>query len=352
MLSRKDSPRGRLLEQYVCVRIIRMDGVDLGLFDFDRHNTLYFFALNAEEQIYLRYGGRTAESPTSHLDLESLELALARGLEQHELYQAGAFEPPPRAEPFFPRQIESLREREMNRGRCVECHLIADYLAQDLESVGLLDKTRVMYASPDPGVVGVHFDVPKGLEVERSEGPAAAAGLEPGDRVVAVEGVPVFTFGDFQYQYDKLQRRAQSLRIAVDRAGNRAEEVVDLEVELPQEWWVSDLFFRYWSVEPLLYFSSDALTDIEKRDFGLDPQGFACRVRFVEAVAAAFEHHGLAPGDVVFAVDGVQTSELTTNCEVFLKLDNVAGEESRLGVLREGERIEVVLRSGAQRFRK
>ena len=51
-----------------------------GLFDFDRHNTLYFFALNTEEQIYLRYGGRTAESPTSRLDLESLVLALEKGL--------------------------------------------------------------------------------------------------------------------------------------------------------------------------------------------------------------------------------------------------------------------------------
>ena len=63
-MSPKSSPRGRLLSQYVLVRITRMDGIDLGLFDYDRHNTLYYFALNADEQIYLRYGGRAAESPT------------------------------------------------------------------------------------------------------------------------------------------------------------------------------------------------------------------------------------------------------------------------------------------------
>ena len=40
-----------------------MDDVDIGLFDYDRNNTLYFFALNADEQIYFRYGGRDSQSP-------------------------------------------------------------------------------------------------------------------------------------------------------------------------------------------------------------------------------------------------------------------------------------------------
>ena len=45
------------MSEYVCVRVTRMDGVDIGLFDYDRYNTLYLFLLNAEEQIYIRYGG-------------------------------------------------------------------------------------------------------------------------------------------------------------------------------------------------------------------------------------------------------------------------------------------------------
>ena len=36
------------MQQYVLVRIIRLDNVDIGLFDWDRNNTLYFFALNGE----------------------------------------------------------------------------------------------------------------------------------------------------------------------------------------------------------------------------------------------------------------------------------------------------------------
>ena len=35
-----------------------MDDVDIGLFDRDWNNAIYFFMLNADEQIYMRYGGR------------------------------------------------------------------------------------------------------------------------------------------------------------------------------------------------------------------------------------------------------------------------------------------------------
>ena len=54
-----------MLQEYVTARITRMDGINIGLFDYDRYNTLYFFALNADEQIYLRYGGRDERSATS-----------------------------------------------------------------------------------------------------------------------------------------------------------------------------------------------------------------------------------------------------------------------------------------------
>ena len=58
-----------------------MDNVDVGLFDRDWNNAIYFFALNADEQIYMRYGGRESESPDTYNDLESLEVALQQGLD-------------------------------------------------------------------------------------------------------------------------------------------------------------------------------------------------------------------------------------------------------------------------------
>lgn len=45
VLTKKSSPRGQLLSQYVCARITTMKNIDIGLFDFDRHNALYYFVM-------------------------------------------------------------------------------------------------------------------------------------------------------------------------------------------------------------------------------------------------------------------------------------------------------------------
>ncbi len=82
-----------------------MDDVDVGLFDRDWNNTLYFFLLNADEQIYMRYGGRDAASPDTYLDLSSLELALQQGVELHRQYLSGAAKPVARPKAIFPREI-------------------------------------------------------------------------------------------------------------------------------------------------------------------------------------------------------------------------------------------------------
>ncbi len=325
-----------------------MDGVDLGLFDFDRHNTLYYFVLNAQEQIYLRYGGRTAESPTSRLSLESLVVALEKGLEQHRLYQQGRFEEPARAPASYPSEIEGLRESTIRRGRCVECHLIADYRASDQERAGRLNKIETMFASPDLETLGIYLDPSDGVLVSEVEGVAAQAGLLAGDRIVELDGERVLTFGDLQYRYDKLPRDSRVVTFGIERGGRSAE----IDLALPPEWWVTDLFFRYWSVEPQLYFSSDRLTADRKASLGLDPDGFACEVRFVERRAAAFGHHDLRPGDIVFAVDGSTANAVTSSCELHLKLETVAGTMALLRILRDGEAIEMPFRSGRQNFRK
>src|SRR5687768_5912623 len=154
------------MTQYVCVRIPRMDNVDIGLFDYDRYNTLYFFLMNADEHIYTRYGGRDSTSQDSHLSLESLEIALRKGLELHEDYQAGKIERTPRPMPVLPRENALLIERTYARNVCVECHLIGDFLLQQREQEGKLDKLSEMFRSPNLKTIGINLDVPKGLLVK------------------------------------------------------------------------------------------------------------------------------------------------------------------------------------------
>src|SRR5436190_6788270 len=115
------------MSQYVCVRITRMDAVNVALFERDWNATIYFFILNADEQIYLRYGGRDSASPDTYLNLESIERALAEGLAIHRRVSAGELKLPPRPAALLPRQIPLLVKRTFSQRACVECHLIGDF---------------------------------------------------------------------------------------------------------------------------------------------------------------------------------------------------------------------------------
>jgi len=348
VLSPTTSSRGKLLSQYVTVRIVRMDDIDIGLFDRDWHNTIYFFVLNADEQIYLRYGGRDDTAVDSHLNLESLELALEKGLELHEQWKTGKLPAKPRPAPDYPKNYPLLIERTIGNGSCVECHLIADYKMLHKEREGKLDKVRDMYVSPDIRTIGIELDVPKGLVVKSVEGPAAEAGMEPGDTISHVEGVPVYTFGDMQYEYDKVDRDAKQTHWSVERGG----ETVDLTIALPARFWLTHLVHRHWTIEPRPYFRSKELTAEEKAELGLPEKGFASKVTYVDGVANLLGSHELEVGDIVAGVNGVQRDEIANTAELFIRLRTKSGETSKLDVIRGGERMEMELTTGRMGFRK
>ena len=348
MLSPKDSPLGKLLEQYVCVRITRMDDVDVGLFDRDWNNAVYFFALNAEEQIYFRYGGRDSASPDTYLDLHSLQAALGEGLGMHRRYLGGELKLPTRAQAFFPRQIPLLVQRTFAQRQCVECHLIGDFQNIQREQAGTLDKVTHLYRSPDIKTIGIFLDVPKGLVVKEARDAALAAGMKAGDRITALEGTAVLTFGDLQYRYDKVDRKADKIRITVDRRGS----AVELTVGLPPRWWWTDLRFRQSSVDPRLDFEDRALTDEEKRKLGLPPDGFASQVKHVAELAKALKTHDLRLGDVIAAVNGVERDEQANTAELYLKLHVRAGDSAMLDVIRDGQRTKMQLNTHILSFRK
>ena len=348
VLSPKDSPLGKVLQEYVCVRVVRMDDVDVGLFDHDWNNAIYFFVLNADEQIYMRYGGREAQSPDTYNSLDSMRIALEQGLALHQKHLRGELEKQERPKSLFPREMPLLVERTFARRQCVECHLIGDFQNIQRERDGVLDKLVHLYRSPDIKTIGIWLDVPKGLVVKEATGAVAAAGMKPGDRIAAWSGVPVWTYGDVLYRYDKVDRRSKSLQITVDREG----QSVDLTIDLPPRWWWTDLRFRQSSVDPRLDFEDRPLSVEEKQKLDLKPDGFASQVKYVSEFAKIRGTHDLRVGDVIVAVDGVERDEFAHTAELFLKLHTKAGESATLEIIREGKRIKMPLRTQVLSFRK
>ena len=325
-----------------------MDDVDIALFDYDRYNTLYYFLINADEQIYMRYGGRGPKSPTTYLDLSSLEAALEQGLQLHQQYQKGEFAKADRPPRMLPGDIPAVFEGTTQKGRCVECHLIGDLQNVQRQRDGTLDRLAHMYRSPDIKTIGIDLDVPKGLVVAEAREAALLAGLKSGDRITQLNGARVWTFADLQYQYDRVERDAKQIRIAVERNGKSA----DLTIQLLEFWWWTNLTYRQWSIEPRIYFKSRPLTKREKRSQGLDPGGFASQVTVVEGFAEILKLHQLKLGDIVFGVDGVERDKIANTAELFIKLHKNAGDTFMLNLLRDGKRTKMEVKTTSVAYRK
>ena len=348
VLSPKDSPLGKVLSEYVCVRVVRMDDVDVGLFDRDWNNAIYFFVMNADEQIYMRYGGRESRSPDTYNSLDSLRISLEQGLVLHQKYLRGELPKQARPQPKSPRDMPLLVERTFAHRQCVECHLIGDFQNIQRERDGVLDKLTDLYRSPDIKTIGITLDVPKGLIVKQATGAAAAAGLKAGDRIAGWNGVPVFTFGDVQYRYDKVDRHAKDVKVTVDRGG----QSVDLTVELVPRWWWTDLRFRQSSVDPRLDFEDRPLSVEEKQKLGLKPDSFASQVKYVSEMAKIRKTNDLRVGDVIVAVDGAERDEFANTAELYLKLHKKAGDSATLEIIRDGKRTAMPIHTFVLSFRK
>lgn len=324
-----------------------MDQVDIGLFEHDRHNPLYYYLLNSNEQIYMRYGGRDSESLESYLNLDSLEVALAKGLELHA--RRDTLAQVARPAPDFAKNYSLLVERTIARGQCVECHLIGDYQNLHRERDKTLDKMMHLYRSPDIKVIGIHLDVPKGLVVAKVDGAIATAGMLQGDRITAVAGTPVYTFADVQHRYDKTDRHtAKQVVFTVERGGQSR----DITAQLPPRWWWYDVTYRQSSVDPRLYFACQPLSAEEKAQRQLNPNGLACKVTRVDNFAVTVKSHSLQLGDIVYAVNGVDHDEFAHTAELYMKLYMTPGDTAKLDVIRGETRMQSTLLSYRLSFRK
>ena len=190
--------------------------------------------------------------------------------------------------------------------------------------------------------------MPKGLAVKAATGAAAAAGMRAGDRIAHWNGAPVWTFGDVQYQYDKVDRRAKDLRVSVERDGRPGQ----LTVALPVRWWWTDLRFRQSSVDPRSDFDDRPLSAEQKQKLGLPTDGFASEVKYVVATAGIRGVNELRTGDIIVAVDGVERDDLANTADLYIKLRRKAGDSVTLDVLREGKRIQMPLHTHSLSFRK
>jgi hypothetical protein len=350
-LVRPQSELESLQKQFVCVRLVQMNGLDLSLFQFDYDQTLAALFLNADGTVYGRYGTRAGNGAdsTTHVSLASFGKALARALALHRAYPqnraqlAGKRGPAPeyRTANQLP-GLENRPARVTGKGDgCIHCHQVREVPLRQRWSTGKL-RPADLWVFPLPENTGMKLAVDDGLRVGAvtSGSPAARAGVQAGDELRMLGGQPLISQADVQWVLHHTPDTA-ALPAEIVRSG-RARTVT---LSLAGDWKKTDLSWRPSSGPGLRWgVWSTTLSPAERLKLGVPADAVGLQVNSLFAPRAEpVQQAGLRVGDVILAVAGKTAFANEGEFLAHLRLTYPPGSRFPLSVLRSGQRLELTL---------
>jgi hypothetical protein len=341
-VARQGSPLEELEQQFVCVRLVQMKGVDLHLFQFDRDLSFAVLLMNADGTVYGRYGTRARISRTenSHISLASFEKALQRALELHRQYPANQNQlAGKRASGGEYRRADEMPHLRQHLSgpttvqNCIHCHMAGEGEVGRKLELGKLTAGDI-FVYPLPENLGLRMDVDHGLLVKTVTpgSPAAQAGVQPGDEIVTLQGQPLVSQADIQWVLHHLPWEG-TLDLTLRRGGQTLEKRLALDAG----WKMTDVTWResLWSIRPGMQ-----LRNVVGQSQGITPGSLALLVRYPRGEAAKA---GLRGGDIIVAVNG-KTEWMTEGDFLSLVRLEDPPEQVALTILRRGQRQNVVLK--------
>jgi serine protease Do len=318
----------------VLVRLVRVTGVDLRLFDFDHDLNFVVFFLGADERVYGRYGGRDGKSAEGKLSLSGLKYAMSAALDSHKT----APKEPPLPRPGKPLLAEEYpAAKKLRKGECIHCHQVNEFRRAFLQDEGKWSKDE-LWRYPLPENVGLTLDVDQGDRVKAvlADSPASLAGMKPGDRIVRLNGQAVFSFGDAQYALDRAPAEGE-IEVRWEREGKEQKSTL----KVASGWKRTNITWRPSLLDILatLPFYGDDLTAQEKKELGLGEKRLAFRQD--KPISKELQTIGLKEEDVIIGING-QTLDMTMlDFLGYVRRNHLAGERVTVNVLRAGKRVDL-----------
>lgn len=315
------------------LRVGKMRGVNLAVFDFDYDLQWMGFFLDGDEQVLGRYGGRAEGLPHRYRNLDGLRDAMSVALAQHgKAKQVAPLPPrPPQHPEDFPAGARHAPQA------CIHCHHVYDFRREWLTEQKLWSRDDV-WVYPPPEKIGLTLANLPGNKVAHvvADSPAAGAGLRIGDRIEEVHGIAISAFADLQYALHR-SPQAGKVRIAWTRDGKS----YTAELTLPAGWKQYDLSWRrsLRELEPASGLHGDDLSADEKRELGLPADALAFRQgNFLSPQA---RRAGIQQNDIVIAIDGRQPRLSARQFDAMVRLTYEKGDTVVVTVLRQGKRLDL-----------
>lgn len=341
-------------EHFVCVRITRMNGVDLNRFDFDYDATWNSFFLDEKLNVYSRYGGRDEGHPEARMSRESLLQTMREVLDVHakrsEAQPDSRPQPPlvgrvPLHQPIaegrsIPDDIPLLKQSHQG---CIHCHQVREYRFLQANQDKTFDSSQ-LFDWPLPENLGIEFDRKHGHRVEnvQAESAAAEAGVLPRDVIVQADDVPIRSEYDFRWAMKRAIGR-DSMTVIVDRpSGEDGVRRASLKLPLRGDWNESEVGWRksLRSVPFQFGFRAYALTPSQLKQEGVPAESLGIRVVTVRSYGLA-KALKLEKGDVIVALAGDRSARSFERFQSDLLRRYDPGDTVVLTVKRDGRELEL-----------
>lgn len=352
----RDPTVNKLLNEFVCVRIVQANHLDLSLFQYDYDQSFAAFFLNADRTIYGRYGTRSHETESAQdVSVVGFAKALAGALELHKHHPANkqslAGKQCPEPLVAVPEKFPSLEGRYGPRldyegavvKSCIHCHQVGEAMRLFYRSKNEPIPEQVLFPYPLPNVLGLVMDPnEKATVLEVTAGSSAARdGFLPGDEIVSLAGQPLVSIADLQWVLHQAGERGE-LSAEVSRKG----KMVPLSLTLAGGWRrTGDISWRAtsWDLRRMTLggMRLDVLPPDEREEAGLSGNATAFRVRHVGEYGdhAVAKKAGFQKGDILLSIDGKTDYRSESDVMATLVNANQPGDRMEFAVMRDGRRM-------------
>ncbi len=351
----KDPVIRPLLDQFVCVRQVSTNGLDLELFQYDTDQSFAVFMLNADRTIYGRFGTRSHRTEwLEDVSLPGLAKALRGALDLHQAYPANrdqlAGKSGGKPEVASPELYPSLKEKFTDAlnyegdvaKSCIHCHQIGEAQRAFYWTAKKPIPEQILFPYPHPKSLGLIFDSKEMATVKSvvDDSVADKTGLHAGDRIVSIAGQPPLSIADVQWVLHQTDPDGAELPIVVARDGKE----MSLSMRLDKGWrQVGDLSWRVtsWSYRRMLLggILLEELDEETRQKLDLKKNAMALRCKHVGQYGpqAAAKKAGIKKGDLLVSYDG--RSDFQSETELFHYAINhkSVGDTVNLSVIRDGK---------------
>ncbi|HAV60846.1 MAG TPA: peptidase [Verrucomicrobiales bacterium] len=352
----EDAELTPLLDQFVCVRVINANALDLSRFQFDFDLSFSTLIFNGDGTLYGRYGSWTHQKNPREETTAGFRASLEAALALHQGYPANKDQlagkqgkPSPYATPVDMPTLNGKYNRSLDWDgevlkSCVHCHQIGDALRVAHRERKEAIPANLIYPFPGPETLGLELaqDSIARIASVAADSAAKAAGLRAGDELVRLNGQPLISSADVSWVLHHAPATG-SLAAELRRGG----QMMSVAVPLAEDWRrQSDISRRVgtWPMRAMALggmFLED-LSDESRSERGLGTDGLALFAKHVGQYGehAAAKKAGFQKDDVIVALDGITRRTSESELIGYLLTKRQPGERVKATVLRDGQRLE------------